>query len=69
MRVSWKSIVVAGVVGIGAVQLAPGGSVEYALVASIPKGRKATQVVLNLPASSVETATSGAIVTIETGDR
>jgi hypothetical protein len=51
---------------MGSVLIAPGGSVEYALIASIPKERKVSQVVLNLPASASETNTSGATVTINT---
>jgi hypothetical protein len=51
---------------MGSVLLAPGGSVEYALIASMPKTSKASQVVLNLPASSSDPTTSGAIVTLDT---
>lgn len=50
---------------MGSVLLAPGGSVEYALIASLPKASKASQVVLNLPSSASETSTSGATVTID----
>jgi hypothetical protein len=50
----------------GSVLLAPGGSVEYALVASIPRDRKVSQVLFNLSAPATETATSGALVTIDT---
>lgn len=48
----------------GSVMIAPGGTLEYALVASLPKASKASQVVLNLPSSPQETSTSGAIVSI-----
>ncbi|MGV3618948.1 MAG: hypothetical protein ACO1SV_26780 [Fimbriimonas sp.] len=49
---------------VGNILLAPGGSVEYALVASVPKERKVTQAVLNLPSSPRDTATSGAVLTL-----
>lgn len=51
---------------MGSVLIAPGGSVEYALIASIPKASKVNQVVLNLPSSASEKSTSGATVTIDT---
>lgn len=50
---------------LGSVLIAPGGTLEYALVASLPKSSKVNQVVLNLPTSPLETSTSGATVTID----
>lgn len=39
--------------GNRSVQLAPGGTLQFALVASLPKDRNVSQVVLNVPASAM----------------
>jgi hypothetical protein len=49
---------------VGVVRLAPGGTMNFALLAGIPRDRRAAEFVFRLPASELEPATGGARVVI-----
>jgi hypothetical protein len=44
--------------------LAPGGSIRYAVVASVPKDMQVSQVLISLPAGSDSTKAGGALLTV-----